>query len=218
MALRLLKRGLVGRTTRDAGNKLRRAWFAWRGRTRLLNALARRLARLATAEMRYRLRQAVRDWDRYAQAKILIELDDHGLNAVRFEEARANALRLKRQRSTVRHVANALLRPALARGFRAFRGHMMRMRRLAKVCQRAHMHARCTVQKAFFTMKAQRTRGDALSIVQASGRWVREAGARAMRVWLRRRARTFVLWAWRVWLLAINEQRRAKTSGAFPPT
>ena len=71
------------------------------------------------------------------------------------------------------------------------------------------MHARCTVQKAFFTMKAQRTRGDALSIVQASGRWVREAGARAMRVWLRRRARTFVLWAWRVWLLEITEQRRA---------
>ena len=126
---------------------------------------------------------------------------------MRFEEARANALRLRRQRSTVRHVANALLRPALARGFRAFRGHMMRMRRLAKVCQRAHMHARCTVQKAFFTMKAQRTRGDALSIVQASGRWVREAGVKAMRVWLRRRARTFVLYAWRVWLRAINEQR-----------
>ena len=103
MALRLLKRGLVGRTTRNNGNKLRRAWAAWRGRTRLLNALSRRLARLATAEARYRLRQAVRDWDRYAQAKILIELDDHGLNAVRFEEARANALRLRRQRSTVRH-------------------------------------------------------------------------------------------------------------------
>ena len=88
VALRLLKRGSPDVTTRDAGNKLRRAWFRWRGRTRLLNALARRLARLATAEARYRLRQAVRDWDRYAQAKILIELDDHGLNAVRFEEAR----------------------------------------------------------------------------------------------------------------------------------
>merc|ERR1712138_94515 len=114
------------------------------------NALARRLARLATAEMRYRLRQAVRDWDRYAQAKILIELDDHGLNAVRFEEARANALRLKRQRSTVRHVGNALLRPMLTRGFRGFRGHMFRMRRLAKVLERAHMYGRCTLQKAFF--------------------------------------------------------------------
>ena len=46
-----------------------------------------------------------------------------------------------------------------------------------------------------------------LSIVRASGRWVREAGVKAMRVWLRRRARTFVLYAWRVWLRAINEQR-----------
>ena len=65
VALRLLKRGVAGRVSRDAGNRLRRAWAAWRGRTRLLNALSRRLARLATAEARYRLRQAVRDWDRY---------------------------------------------------------------------------------------------------------------------------------------------------------
>ena len=50
VALRLLKRGVAGRVSRDAGNRLRRAWFRWRGRTRLLNALARRLARLATAE------------------------------------------------------------------------------------------------------------------------------------------------------------------------
>ena len=71
MALRLLKRGLVGRTTRDAGNRLRRAWFRWRGRTRLLNALARRLSRLATAEARY-----ARDLERLRAFTLNGELGD----------------------------------------------------------------------------------------------------------------------------------------------
>ena len=85
---------------------------------------------------------------------------------------------------------------------------MFCMRRLAKVLERAHMYGRCTLQKAFFRLNAQRTRGgDALSIVRASGRWVREAGVKAMRVWLRRRARTFVLWAGASGCLISIEQR-----------
>ena len=207
-ALLLLRRGVKDRRGRAVQSRRRRTFAAWRRRANLLHGIATKFGSIAKTLARSAARRALRDWAAYAQRAQLVELSEHGVAAVRSEEARAQALRSTHQVKAARHVANALLRPALARGFRVFRARLTQMRRLARVCQRAHLHARCRVQRAFFALAAQRTKGDARSIINASSLWVREAGARALKVWLRRQARKFVRAAWRCWLLHVGDQRR----------
>jgi len=207
-ALRLLRRGVEDRRGRDVQSRMRRAFAAWRRRATLLHGIATKFGSIAKTFARSTARRVLRDWTAYAQRAQLVELSEHGVAAVRSEEARAQALRATHQVKAARRVAYALLRPALARGFRALRARLTHMRRLARVCQRAHLHSRIRVQRAFFALSAQRTRSDARSIIQASSLWVREAGARALKVWLRRQARKFVLTAWRCWLLHFGDQRR----------